>query len=107
VNRIDQWLRRQLSAQRAWTQRSVLGSLGGLSLEACTSGSGTGSSASASTTSSGGGTSSGSTMDSTSTGSTTTASDGIFSDGVTYQLPTITANAATGGYDAVLDVGIA
>jgi len=26
---------------------------------------------------------------------------------VTYQLPTMTANAATGGYDAVLTVGIA
>ena len=38
---------------------------------------------------------------------TTTASDGIFADGVTYQLPTMTANAAIGGYDAVLTVGIA
>ena len=39
--------------------------------------------------------------------STTAARDGIFSDGVTYQLPTMTPNAATGGYDAVLTVGIA
>jgi protocatechuate 3,4-dioxygenase beta subunit len=39
--------------------------------------------------------------------STTAARDGIFSDGVTYQLPTMTQNAATGGYDAVLTVGIA
>lgn len=34
-------------------------------------------------------------------------SDGIFSDGVTYQMCTVTANAATGGYDAELTVGIA
>jgi protocatechuate 3,4-dioxygenase beta subunit len=33
--------------------------------------------------------------------------DGIFSDGVQYQMPTLTANAATGGYDAQLTVGIA
>jgi protocatechuate 3,4-dioxygenase beta subunit len=38
---------------------------------------------------------------------TTAARDGIFADGVTYQLPTITENAATGGYDALLTVGIA
>jgi protocatechuate 3,4-dioxygenase beta subunit len=38
---------------------------------------------------------------------TTAARDGIFSDGVTYQLPTVTANAATGGYDALLTAGIA
>ena len=38
---------------------------------------------------------------------TTAVRDGIFADGVTYQLPTITENAATGGYDAVLTVGIA
>lgn len=39
--------------------------------------------------------------------STTAARDGIFSDGITYQLPTMTPNATTGGYDAVLTVGIA
>jgi len=39
--------------------------------------------------------------------STTAARDGIFSDGVTYQLPTITQSSTTGGYDAVLTVGIA
>jgi protocatechuate 3,4-dioxygenase beta subunit len=33
--------------------------------------------------------------------------DGIFSDGVAYQMPTLTANATTGGYDAHLTVGIA
>ena len=33
--------------------------------------------------------------------------DGIFSDGVTYQLATVAQNAATGGYDAQLTVGIA
>lgn len=37
---------------------------------------------------------------------TTPSSDGIFSDGVSYQLPIVTANAATGGYDAELIVGI-
>jgi hypothetical protein len=37
---------------------------------------------------------------------TTALADGIFADGVTYQLPTTTANARTGGYDAVLTVGI-
>src|SRR5262245_19641720 len=37
---------------------------------------------------------------------TSPSSDGIFSDGVTYQMPTVTANAATGGYDAELTVGI-
>jgi protocatechuate 3,4-dioxygenase beta subunit len=37
---------------------------------------------------------------------TTPSSDGIFSDGVTYQMPTVSANAATGGYDAELTVGI-
>lgn len=38
---------------------------------------------------------------------TTPSSDGIFSDGVSYQLPIVTANAVTGGYDAELTVGIA
>jgi hypothetical protein len=38
---------------------------------------------------------------------TSPTSDGIFSDGVTYQMPTVTANATTGGYDAELTVGIA
>jgi protocatechuate 3,4-dioxygenase beta subunit len=38
---------------------------------------------------------------------TRAAQDGIFADGVTYQLPTISANAVTGGYNAVLQVGIA
>ena len=38
---------------------------------------------------------------------TTPSGDGIFSDGVSYQLPIVTANAATGGYDAELTVGIA
>lgn len=38
---------------------------------------------------------------------TTPSSDGIFSDGVSYQLPLVTSNAATGGYDAELTVGIA
>ena len=38
---------------------------------------------------------------------TTPINDGIFSDGVTYQMVTVTANAATGGYDAELTVGIA
>jgi len=33
--------------------------------------------------------------------------DGIFSDGVGYQMPLVTANAVTGGYDAELTVGIA
>jgi protocatechuate 3,4-dioxygenase beta subunit len=36
-----------------------------------------------------------------------TLQDGIFSDGVTYQMPTVTANAALGGYDAALTIGIA
>jgi protocatechuate 3,4-dioxygenase beta subunit len=38
---------------------------------------------------------------------TTVASDDYLSDGVTYQVPTMTANLLTGGYDAVLTVGIA
>ena len=38
---------------------------------------------------------------------TKSASDGIFSDGVAYQMPTVRANATTGGYDAELTVGIA
>jgi len=38
---------------------------------------------------------------------TTPSSDGIFSDGVSYQMPIVGANAATGGYDAELTVGIA
>jgi hypothetical protein len=36
-----------------------------------------------------------------------TLRDGIFTDGVTYQLPTIRENATLGGYDAELKVGIA
>jgi len=65
VDDIDHWLRRQLVAQRAWTRRSVLGSLGGLTLAACSSGGGTGSSAATATTDSSGGTSSGTTTGST------------------------------------------
>jgi protocatechuate 3,4-dioxygenase beta subunit len=38
---------------------------------------------------------------------TSPSNDGIFSDGVSYQMPILTANAATGGYDAELTVGIA
>lgn len=38
---------------------------------------------------------------------TTTARDGIFSDGVMYQLANVTENALLGGYDAELTVGIA
>jgi protocatechuate 3,4-dioxygenase beta subunit len=38
---------------------------------------------------------------------TTLSRDGIFSDGVTYQMPIVTPNAMTGGYDAELTVGIA
>ena len=38
---------------------------------------------------------------------TTPTSDGIFSDGVTYQMCTVTENATTGGDDAVLTIGIA
>ena len=38
---------------------------------------------------------------------TTPSNDGIFSDGVSYQMPIVGANAATGGYDAELTVGIA
>jgi hypothetical protein len=34
-------------------------------------------------------------------------SDGIFPDGVRYRAPTMTAEAATGGYAAELTVGIA
>jgi protocatechuate 3,4-dioxygenase beta subunit len=35
---IDEWLRRQLLAERAWTRRSVLGGLGAVSLAACSGG---------------------------------------------------------------------
>jgi protocatechuate 3,4-dioxygenase beta subunit len=38
---------------------------------------------------------------------TTPTNDGIFSDGVAYQMATVTLNATTGGYDAELTVGIA
>jgi protocatechuate 3,4-dioxygenase beta subunit len=38
---------------------------------------------------------------------TTPTNDGIFSDGVTYQMAAVAANATTGGYDAELTVGIA
>ena len=38
---------------------------------------------------------------------TSPSEDGIFSDGVQYQVPTMTADAATGGYAADLTVGIA
>jgi protocatechuate 3,4-dioxygenase beta subunit len=38
---------------------------------------------------------------------TTPTNDGIFSDGVTYQMCTVTENTATGGYNAELTVGIA
>ena len=54
---MDEWLSRQLLAERAWTRRSVLG--------------------------------------------------GLFSDGVQYQVPTVSADASTGGYAAELMVGIA
>ncbi len=36
----------------------------------------------------------------------TFASDNIFSDGVTYQLASLTPNATTGGHDSYLEVGI-
>lgn len=35
------------------------------------------------------------------------AADGVFNDGTQYQMCTVTENAETGGYDAVLTVGIA
>jgi len=35
------------------------------------------------------------------------SADNVFSDGEQYQLCTMSANAATGGYDAALTVGIA
>jgi protocatechuate 3,4-dioxygenase beta subunit len=71
MNQIDHWLRRQLIAERAWTRRSVLGSLGGLSLAACTSGGGAGSSSTpGTTTGTTGGTSSGTSTDSTTSGTT-------------------------------------
>ncbi len=38
---------------------------------------------------------------------TSPTGDGIFADGVSYQMPIVTPNAATGGYDAELTVGIA
>ena len=38
---------------------------------------------------------------------TAPTSDGIFADGVSYQLVTMTENVAIGGYNAVLTVGIA
>jgi hypothetical protein len=75
---IDEWLSRQLLAERAWTRRSVLGGLGGFTLAAC------------------GG-----------SGSSSSSTDGIFSDGVQYQVPTVSADASTGGYAAELLVGIA
>ncbi len=37
---------------------------------------------------------------------TSFAMDNVFSDGTQYQMCTISANAATGGYDATLNVGI-
>jgi len=61
---IDEWLSRQLLAERAWTRRSVLGGLGAASLAAC-SGGGSGSSTSTNGTTTGGGATSG-----TATGST-------------------------------------
>jgi protocatechuate 3,4-dioxygenase beta subunit len=73
---IDEWLSRQLLAERAWTRRSVLGGLGAVSLSACSGGGGSSSSAAPTTT--GGATSgstSGTTSDST-TSSTTTTSTG-------------------------------
>jgi protocatechuate 3,4-dioxygenase beta subunit len=70
---MDDWLRRQLIAARAWTRRSVLGSLGGLTLAACSSGGGSGSTTeTGAATGTTGGTSSGTTTGST-TGSTTTS----------------------------------
>jgi len=133
---IDEWLSRHLLAERAWTRRSVLGGLGAVSLAAC-SGGGSGSSASSTGTTTGtGGTTSGTTtgttgsetITSTTPGScvlipeekyssalyaargqnrTSPSQDGIFSDGIQYQVPTMTADAATGGYAAELTVGIA
>jgi protocatechuate 3,4-dioxygenase beta subunit len=38
---------------------------------------------------------------------TSFAADGIFADGVQYQLATVSENAAIGGYDASLNVGVA
>ena len=75
MDQIDHWLRRQLVARRVWMRRSVLGSLGGLTLAACTNG-GSGSTGTAATTDSAGGTSSGTTTGSTTTGSTTTGAAG-------------------------------
>jgi protocatechuate 3,4-dioxygenase beta subunit len=37
---------------------------------------------------------------------TTPTADGVFSDGVAYELATVTQNASTGGYDAGLTVGL-
>jgi protocatechuate 3,4-dioxygenase beta subunit len=63
---LDVWLRRQLLAERAWTRRSVLGGLGGLTVAAC-SGGGSGSTASSTGATTGtGGTTSGTTTGSTS-----------------------------------------
>jgi len=69
---MDDWLRRQLITERAWTRRSVLGGLGGLTVAACSSGGGADPSASTGTTS---GTTSSGTTGST-TGSTTTGTTG-------------------------------
>jgi protocatechuate 3,4-dioxygenase beta subunit len=38
---------------------------------------------------------------------TSPSEDGVFADGVQYQVPTVTADASTGGYAAELMVGIA
>ena len=70
---IDEWLARQLLAERAWTRRSVLGGLGAARGQNPTS----------------------------------PSEDGVFSDGVLYQVPTVTVDASTAGYAAELSVGIA
>jgi len=56
---IDEWLSRQLLAERAWTRRSVLGGLGAVSLAACSGGGSGSSAASIGTTTGTGGTTSG------------------------------------------------
>jgi protocatechuate 3,4-dioxygenase beta subunit len=61
---IDEWLSRQLLAERAWTRRSVLGGLGAVSLAAC-SGGGSGSSTSSTGTATGTGGTTGATTGST------------------------------------------
>ena len=54
---VDEWLRRQLLAERAWTRRSVLGGLSGLTVAACSGGGGSTASSTGTTTAAGGTTS--------------------------------------------------